>query len=398
MVARQPMMAPMQRSFDVIVVGLGAMGSCTAAALSRRGARVLGVDRFDPPHARGSSHGGSRVIRLSYFEHPDYVPLLREAYDGFDRLSRDAGVQLRHETGLVVGGAPGNQTCAGMLRSAREHGLAVAAIDGRELRRLHPQFRVADDWEVVTEARGGFVRPEATIAAALSLAERGGVEILRHTAVSAWGSGADRAWIDTPHGRFEGGALVLCGGAWMPGLLGGSAAPVSLRPTRETIVWIDDADDPRWRSDAMPVWLFDRGDAPAVYGIPAFADMGSPRGLKVGLHGRGPAISPEQLDGALDVPVDGNIVAETLAATCAHVPSAHGRAVAATRHCFYTMSPDTDFVLGLHPSHPRVAIGGGCSGHGFKFAPVLGEVLADLSLTGVTARPIGFLRPTRFNP
>ena len=129
----------MHDGFDAIVVGLGAMGSSALESLTRRGRRVLGVDRFSPPHDRGSSHGGSRVIRLSYFEHPDYVPLLRSAYEGFDRLSRDSGERLRHETGLVVGGAPGNASTQGMLRSAREHGLEVDAIDGRELTRRHPQ-------------------------------------------------------------------------------------------------------------------------------------------------------------------------------------------------------------------------------------------------------------------
>jgi len=376
---------------DVIVVGLGAMGSCALAALARRGVRVVGVDRFNPPHARGSSHGGSRVIRLSYFEHPDYVPLLREAYEGFDRLSRDAGVDLRHETGLVVGGAPGNATSAGMLRSAREHGLDVAAIDGRELRRRHPQFSLPDDWEVVTEARGGFVRPEATIAAALEVAARHGARIVRDTTVLRWGARDGGAWIETAAERMECGSLVLCGGAWMPQLL--DARVAALRPTRETLVWIDDAGEASWQSSAMPVWLFDRGSDPAVYGIPAFAGMGDPRGMKVGLHGRGPTVRPEQIS----EPVDPTIIAETLAATEERVPSARGRRMSGATHCLYTMSPDADFVIGLHPAHDRVAIAGGFSGHGFKFAPVMGEVLADLAQHGRTPRPIGFLRPTRFS-
>jgi sarcosine oxidase len=379
-----------EQTAEVIVVGLGAMGSCALAALARRGVRALGIDRFNPPHARGSSHGGSRVIRLSYFEHPDYVPLLREAYEGFDRLSCDAGVTLRHETGLVVGGAPGNATSAGMLRSAREHGLDVAAIDGRALRRRYPQFSVPDDWEVVTEARGGFVRPEATIAAALEFAARQGARIVRDTVVVRWGSRDGGAWVQTAAGRVECAALILAGGAWMPELLDASVA--ALRPTRETLVWIDDSHDAAWQSNAMPVWLFDRGIEPAVYGIPAFTGMGAPAGMKVGLHGRGPTVRPEQIE----EPVDPAVVAETVAATEERVPSARGRRVSGAAHCLYTMSPDTDFVVGLHPAHDRVAIAGGFSGHGFKFAPVMGEVLADLAQHGRTSRPIGFLRPTRF--
>lgn len=385
----------MTSGHDVIVVGLGAMGSCALAELAARGVRALGIDRFDPPHALGSSHGGSRVIRLSYFEHPDYVPLLRRAYEGFDRLSQDSGEALRHETGLVVGGAPGNAVSAGMLRSAREHGLEVEAIDGRELARRWPQFSVPADWEIVTERRGGFVRPEATIRAALARAERLGARVIRNSAVLGWGAGGSsgsgaRAWVDTAAGRFEAGALVLSGGAWMPELLG--VPRVRLEPTRETLVWIDDAGDRSWSDASMPVWLFDRGLEPAVYGIPAFAGMGEPGGMKVGLHGRGPRVRPEQIS----EPVDEAIVRETVVATVERVPSALARSVTAAKHCLYTMSSDSDFVVGLHPSHANVAIACGFSGHGFKFAPVMGEALADLATGGATKLPIGFLGPRRF--
>ena len=380
----------MKSGFDVIVVGLGAMGSCALGELAARGVRALGIDRFDPPHALGSSHGGSRVIRLSYFEHPDYVPLLRRAYEGFDRLSEECGESLRRETGLVVGGVPGNAASAGMLRSAREHGLEVEAIDGGELRRRYPQFSVPADWEIVTERRGGFVRPEATIRAALARAARHGAQVLRNTPVSAWGADGSRAWVETAAGRFESGALVLAGGAWMPGLVDVLAR--HLQPTRETIVWLDDQGDPAWQESSMPVWLFDRGLEPAVYGVPAFEGMGEPRGMKIGLHGRGPAVSPDQIS----EPVDEAIVRETVSAAVERLPSALTRGVAAAKHCLYTMSPDSDFMIGPHPQHPNVAVACGFSGHGFKFAPVVGEALADLATTGHTALPIRFLHPGRF--
>jgi len=384
----------MAQSFDTIVVGLGAMGSAALESLARRGRRVLGIDRFAPPHTLGSSHGGSRVIRLSYFEHPDYVPLLRSAYEGFDRLSRASGEALLRETGMVVGGAPGNPSTAGMLRSAREHGLEVDSIDGRELVRRHPQFSVPAGWEIVTERRGGFVRPEATIAAALGLARRHGATLQCDAPVRAWGADTRGAWVETADGRVSAESLVLCAGAWMPQLL--ESLRVRLEPTRETIVWLDDAGDPSWTADAgaasMPVWLFDRGERPAVYGVPAFGGMGSPHGLKVGLHGRGPRVSPERISDA----VDETIVRETVDATAERIVGAAARARVAAKHCLYTMSPDTDFVVGLHPAHANVAVAAGFSGHGFKFAPVMGEVLADLATDGLTRHPIGFLSPTRF--
>ena len=375
--------------FDAIVVGLGAMGSCALAELARRGKRVLGIDRFAPPHERGSSHGGSRVIRLSYFEHPDYVPLLREAYEGFDRLSKDAGVALRHETGLVMGGPAGNRVAAGMLRSAREHDLKVDAVDGSELMRRHPQFSVPTDWEIVCETRGGFVRPEATIAAALDVARKAGASIELNTPVDAWRADGDGVWVRSGRGPFEADSLVLSAGAWMGGLLGDGVA--RLRPTRETIAWIDDAGDPLWQSSTMPVWLFSRGGAPEIYGVPSFPGMGEPHGMKVGLHCRGGEVDPDEAFGV----ADGAIVAETIAAVCERIPSARGRACINAKNCLYTMSPDSNFIVGLHPSHRNVAVACGFSGHGFKFAPVIGEALADLACDGATKLPIGFLRAGR---
>ncbi len=375
--------------FDAIVVGLGAMGACALAELARRGKRVIGVDRFAPPHDLGSSHGGSRVIRLSYFEHPDYVPLLRRAYDGFDRLGKDGGETLRFETGLVMGGPTGNKVAAGMLRSASAHDLAVEAIDGAQLMKRHPQFRVPADWELVCEARGGFVRPEATIRTALAAARAAGARIELNAPIDAWRADEGSVWIRTTRGAFSAKSLVLSAGAWMPSLVGDRVR--GLRPTRETIAWIDDAGDPAWQTDRMPVWLFDRAGEPEIYGVPAFPSMGEPRGMKVGLHCRGPEVEPEE---SHDLP-DGAIVAETLAAVRERIPSAEGRACTHAKNCLYTMSSDNHFVVGLHPDHTNVAIACGFSGHGFKFAPVIGEALADLALDGRTALPIGFLSPTR---
>ncbi|MFM8409229.1 MAG: FAD-dependent oxidoreductase [Alphaproteobacteria bacterium] len=307
-------------------------------------------------------------------------------------MSRDAGETLRHETGLVVGGAPGNAAAAGMLRSAREHGLEVVALDGAELVRRFPVFRVPADWECVFEARGGFVRPERTIAAALAEAARHGAEIRTHAPVSAWGAHPDGAWVESGGKRLEADALVLSAGSWMPRLLDGRVAP--LRPTRETIAWLDDSGDERLARPGMPAWLFDRGPEPAVYGVPRFAGMGDPAGIKVGLHGAGPEVAPEALREA----VDEEAVERTLHAAGERLHSSAPLRAVAARHCLYTMSPDGHFVVGLHPDADgaRVAVACGFSGHGFKFAPVIGEALADLATSGETKLPIGFLSPGRF--
>ena len=175
----------------------------------------------------------------------------------------------------------------------------------------------------------------------------------------------------------------------MGGVLGDAVAP--LRPTRETIVWLDDAGDPSWQASGMPVWLFDRAGAPEIYGVPAFPGMGEPRGMKVGLHCRGEEVDPNESFGV----ADGAVVAETIAAVRERIPSAQGRACVNAKNCLYTMSPDSHFIVGLHPAHSNVAVACGFSGHGFKFAPVIGEALADLATDGKTTLPIGFLSPTR---
>ncbi|MDI9402724.1 MAG: N-methyl-L-tryptophan oxidase [Limnohabitans sp.] len=391
----------MQRTFDVIVVGLGAMGSATLAELARRGTRVLGIDRFDPPHAKGSSHGGSRVIRQAYFEHADYVPLLLRAYEGFERLEREMRVRLKTECGVLMGGAPGNPTTAGVLRSARLHGLQVEHFDGAELMRRFPQFHVAPNWEVTFEPRGGFVRPEKVIGAALRVAERRGAQILRNMPISRWESQGSRVTVSCDAGIFEAGALVLASGAWMPELSDMSLAnPFQLRPTRETIVWLRQHDtrrddlgrtrgDAELRVDRLPVWFFDRGTAPAVYGIPSFHGMGTPRGMKVGLHACGPALPPS----SLAEPVDMAMLQQTLEATQCFFPRLDLASVVDARHCMYTMSPDHHFVIGHHPKVANVVVACGCSGHGFKFAPVIGEALADFAIDGRSSLPIGFLAP-----
>lgn len=378
------------RSADVIVAGLGAMGSCTLAELARRGVRAIGIDRFAPPHDLGSSHGGSRVIRTSYFEHPDYVPLLRHAYAGYDRLSAEAGERLRHETGLVVAGEPGNPTTFGMLESARLHGIAVEALDGAELVRRHPAFDVPPDWEVAFEPTGGFVRPEATIRAALGVARAHGAEVVVEAPIKRWEARPGGVAVETSAGRFEAASLVLACGAWMPEVVG--AAVPDLVPTRETILWLSDEGRSEWRDPGLPVWLFDRGAAPAVYGVPAFDGMEVPRGMKVGLHGRGPRATPASIHD----PIDPAIVEETVRATDERVRGAGRVAIAGARHCLYTMSRDAHFVIDRHPDHANVAIACGFSGHGFKFAPVVGEALADLALEGATPLPIGFLSLRRF--
>jgi sarcosine oxidase len=271
---------------DVIVVGLGAMGSAAAHHLARRGARVLGLDRFAPPHAQGSSHGKSRIIREAYFEDPLYVPLVRRAYELWAALERESGREILVRTGGLMLGPPDGVVVPGALRSAREHGLPHEALDAREVRRRVPGFRPAADMAGVWEPRAGYLVPEAAVAAHLALAARDGAELRADEPALAWRATADGVEVTTGRGTYAADRLVLAAGAWMPALLGPSGAPLAVE---RTVLY--------WFRPERPTGLFDRARFPvficeyapglAWYGFPDAGD-----GVKVGLHHHGSAPTP----------------------------------------------------------------------------------------------------------
>ena len=368
--------------YDAVILGLGGIGSSALAESAARGLRLLGVDRFDPPHARGSSHGGSRVIRLAYFEHEGYVPLLREAYEAFDRLSRDSGVCLMRRVGLLQGGLAGNEIARGALASARAHGLRVDALTGREASKRFQAFDLPDSWELVYEHDAGFVRPEETIRVQLSRARAAGAEIRTNTEVVDFDDDGRKVRVRFADGSaVEAGALVIAGGAWAPRMLERfpSLRAFHLKATRQIILWIGYADSAQSLStlstSAMPVWLFEDGEGGAPYGIPAFAEMDLPQGVKVGVHQHG----TDEVDPLLlNRTVPERVAQDIYARVARRVKAVRGAEVVATATCMYTESTDGHFVVdALDPEAPNTIIATACNGHAFKFVPVLGRVLAE---------------------
>ena len=368
--------------FDAVVLGLGGIGSSALASIADRGTRVLGVDRFEPPHAMGSSHGGSRVIRLAYFEHEGYVPLLREAFEAFDRLARDAGVALIQRVGLLQGGIANNEIVSGTIRAARTHDLRVDAMSGAEATRKFNAFDLPAAWELVYEHDAGFIRPEETIRVQLERARNAGAEIRTNTEVTHWinhNNGvrvhfADGSTLDTS-------TLVVCGGAWAPKLLAHdeSLRAFNLTPTQQTIVWLGagakSAIASALSTNAMPVWLFDDGEGGAPYGVPAFEGMGAPRGLKIGIHQHGgSAVDPASMARSVS-----DAAAESVRQRVGQfVKVAREAEVVASASCLYTESMDGHFIVdSLSPESPNVIVATACNGHAFKFVPVLGRLLAD---------------------
>lgn len=373
------------RPWDVIVVGLGAVGSAAASALARRGAAVLGLDRFRPPHDLGSSHGRSRIIRTAYFEDPAYVPLVRRAFQGWRELEARTGRRLLRMTGALMLGAEGSALIQGTLTSCRTWQLAHETLDAGEIARRFPALTPPPGTVGVYEADGGALAPEECIRATLGEASKAGAELRFGEPARAWEPAAGGVEVTTGTGRFRAARLVLCAGAWTPGLL---RAPLPLEPERQVLHWFQPKTRPEaFTPGALPAFVWERAPGEYYYGLPE-ADG---QAVKFARHHGGAPCDPDTVDRTVS---PGDIAA--VAAPRRELLPDLDEQPTASQVCLYTNSPDHHFVVGLHPAAAGVAIAAGLSGHGFKFAPALGEALADLALDGGTSLPIKRFDPGRF--
>jgi sarcosine oxidase len=375
-------------TYRTIVLGLGAMGSAAAAAIARRGVAVLGVEQFAPLHDRGSSHGDSRIVRMAYFEHPDYVPLLRLAYKGWEGLERSAGRQLIQWTGALMLGRSDSAVVAGTLASATTWQLAHEVLDRAAMAARYPQFRLAAGEVAVHERDAGVVDPEAAVAALHASARADGAELRFESPVTGWDVGGDQVTVRVGGEEVSADHLVVAAGPWAAKLFGPAAA---LNPVRTVTYHIAAAGDRAlFAPDRFPAFVWELGPGDALYGL---ADVGS-GAPKVGFHHRHRPTDPD----AVDREVAPEEIAAMRAVLDERLPALHADCLA-TSVCMYTMTPDEHFMIGHLPdSGGRVSVAAGFSGHGFKFAPVVGEILADLALDGGTDLPIELFDPTRFTP
>lgn len=369
----------MPEAWDVIVAGVGASGSAAACELARRGLRVLGLDRFAVPNTMSSHHGVNRIIRLAYFEGSAYVPLVRRAYELWQRLERDSGRKLLHVTGSLDLGPGGSEGVEGALRSCREHGLAFDHLDGTEIARRFPAVRVPPAYAGVFQPQGGFLASEDAVAAHAALARRFGADIRTGERVLGWQPQGDGVSVRTEAGEHHAGRLVLSCGPWIGDLvpaLAGRAVPI-----RQILGWFGMGDAAPFQPDRLPVFVLSTQEGRYFYGFP---EWGVP-GFKIGCHHHlCEATDPDQLDRTLH-PRD-----EALLRGCVarFFPGADGP-VLDHRACLYTNIADEDFVIDVLPGCPQVVVASPCSGHGFKFATVVGEIVADLAEKGTTAHDIG---------
>ncbi len=370
-------------SYDVIVVGLGAMGSAAARSLAARGVRVLGLEQFGPAHVLGASHGGSRIIRMAYYEDPSYVPLLRATYDLWARLEEESGRRLINPCGALFMGPPDGAVFGGTLRAARQHDLDHEVLDAGEVRRRYEVLHPDDSMFAVHEDIAGSGSPEAGVQAHLDVAAGAGADLRFETPISSWTANGSGVVVQTAAGAFRAQRLVLTPGAWAPGVLGLPDLP--LRVERRLQLWFEPAAH-HAAFEALPVWMWERADGLIFYGLPLRDGA-----VKVAIHDRGERCHPDTVERAVD-PAEVAHMRDVLRDA---VPDVATGAFVRGSACTYTLTPDRHFVIGTHPAHPQVSIACGFSGHGFKFAPVIGEVLADLALDGGTAYPIGLFAPKR---
>ncbi len=373
--------------YDVAVLGLGAMGSAALYHLARHGARVCGIEQFGAVHDRGSSHGEARVIRKAYFEHPDYVPLLERAYDLWDELEQETGAPLRVENGLLLSSPPGSEAVEGLERCYRAHTLPHERLSSAEATARYPVFRLPEDHVCFFDPQGGYLRAEACIRACLDGAQRLGAAAHFEEGPALWESAGEGYRLTTKKRTIEADRLVITAGAWASRVLAELGLPLTV--LRKVQLWYDTPRRDGFAPEAFPTYFVDT-DYGAFYGFPVLGSAG----IKVAEHSGGaPADGPEALDRDLHSEDEGPIrrfLDETFP----------GLEPVRTRHsvCMYTMTPDAHFVIDEHPDRPGLYFAAGFSGHGFKFASVIGEILAHLALDGRTAHPIAFLRAARLAP
>jgi len=374
------------RNYEVIVVGLGAMGSATLFHLARRGVRALGIEQFEAGHTRGSSHGDSRIIRETYFEHPLYVPLVQRAHELWRELEIVSGSALMTINGGLMIGPPDGSVVSGTLRSAREHGLPHEILNPQEVRERFPAFEISGDLVAVMDPRAGYLDPEACTRAHIDGARGAGAAARYEETLLDWSAGANGVRVRTTAGEYHADWIVLTCGSWTTGLVPDLRLPLIIE--RQTVFWLEPQRSTRYDADRFPIYAYEFKPGTICYGFPRLS-----RGVKASvMHDGETALDPDMV--RREVSPD---EAKALRAALRPVlPDLADSPIRETAMCLFTNTPDHDFVIDFHPSHPNVLVSSPCSGHGFKFASAIGELQAALLIDGRSKFDLSPFRVARF--
>jgi sarcosine oxidase len=385
-------------SYDVIVIGVGSMGSATCYYLSKRGYRVLGLEQFDISHEFGSHAGQSRIIRKAYFEHPDYVPLLERAYENWKSFEKETGEQLYFKTGLLYAGTSNNEMVKGVERSASLYNIELEKLKVADTTKRFPAFTFPENFEILFEPGAGFIPPEKAIRLYASQAKKNGAIINTNEKVIdpiaiGWKKDGTNIIVKTDKSSYQCSKLIITAGAWAGKMIPGLADKIKV--TRQFVAWVKPNNEKQFALNNFPCWMIgDNEKRGCYYGFPILDTkiFGEPAGLKLAHHFPREATDPDIVDRRTTE----NDIQNLKYCLDKYLPGVFD-SVLSTKICLYGNSPDENFIIDNLPGfESNVSIACGFSGHGFKFASVVGEILADLAIDGKTDLPIDFLNAKRF--
>ena len=383
----------MPTSFDIIVIGVGSMGSATCYNLSKRGYKVLGLEQFDITHEFGSHAGQSRIIRKAYFEHPDYVPLLERAYENWEMLEWETDMQVYYKTGLLYAGKPNNEIITGVERSAGLYNIDIDQMNIAAAADHFPQFKFPDEFDILFEPEAGFITPEKAIRLYASQAKKNGAIINTNEKVIDWQREGTTIIVRTDKDSYQCNKLIITAGAWAGKIISRLADKINV--TRQFVAWIKTKNDDQFELNKFPCWMIgDDLKHGCYYGFPLLdtEKFGDPAGLKLAHHFPFQTTDPDNVNRQTT-----EFDIENLNYCLSKYLPGVFDSILHTKICLYANSPDENFIIDKLPGYEEnVSIACGFSGHGFKFASVVGEILADLAIDGKTELPIGFLNAKRF--
>jgi len=384
---------PVQTDYDVIVLGVGSMGSSACYHLAKKGFRVLGLEQFDIPHELGSHAGQSRIIRKAYGEDPDYVPLLERAYENWKTLEAESNMQLFFKTGLVYFGAPQDQFLETVKESSAKYKIPVNQLSATECSIKYPQFKLPNNFQRLEEPDAGLLTPERCILLMVEQAITRGAVIRTKEKVIEWKRGNGTITVKTDRKTYTAKKLVITAGPWTGKMIPGLAP--KLKVVKQVLAWMKPKKWEDFSMDKFPCWIIQdkTGDG---YGFPILpvGKFGGPVGLKIALHqGVSETVNPDAVNRSTSE-MDEKALIDFMNK---FIPDGYETTLT-MKTCLYTNTPDYNFIIDYLPGYDKdVAIAAGFSGHGFKFVSVIGEIMADLTMKGSTSLPIGFLNAQRFN-
>jgi sarcosine oxidase len=373
-------------SFDAIVIGAGGMGSAAVYHLARRGLKVLGLERYDIPHEMGSSHGYSRMIRYTLQEHPSYVPLVRRAYELWHELEETAEEKLVVTTGSVRAGPADSPYFQKAKESCDLHNIPYEILTAAEINKRFPGYRFPEEITSIYQADGGFLLPEECIVSHVRAAEAAGAVVHTQETVLDWEPQGGGVQVRTGRDTYTADRLVVTAGPWAAKLIPELAAYAV--PERQVLGWFQPERPELFTPETFPVFgvLTEEG---RYYGFPSYTVPG----FKIGRsHHLEQKVDPDLMD--REVHAEDEAILRQ--AVSRYFPLAAGELLD-RKTCIYTNTPDEHFMIGVLPEHPQVSVAAGFSGHGFKFASVIGEIMADLAQEGETEHDISLFRLDRFD-